>query len=60
MVTVFDRGVAFVNEFIYRKANVRETGSFISMVVESSGCKVEGWLAVRYWQYVQQNQDSLQ
>lgn len=35
---MFDNGVAFVNEFMYLRANVRETGSFISITVASSGC----------------------
>lgn len=39
MVTVFDRGVALVNEFMYLKANVSDTGSCISIIVASSGCK---------------------
>jgi hypothetical protein len=35
-VTVFDKVVAFVKELRYRKANVKDTGSFMSITVESS------------------------
>jgi hypothetical protein len=35
-VTVFDKVVAFVKELRYRKANVNDTGSFMSMTVASS------------------------
>jgi hypothetical protein len=37
MLTEGDRGVAFENEFRYRNAKVRVTGSFKSMTVCSSG-----------------------
>lgn len=39
MVTVSDRGVALVNEFMYRRAKVKDTGSFNSMMVACSGCQ---------------------
>uniref|UniRef100_A0A7C9DUG3 Uncharacterized protein n=1 Tax=Opuntia streptacantha TaxID=393608 RepID=A0A7C9DUG3_OPUST len=37
MVTVFERGVALVKEFMYLSAKVSDTGSFISITVASSG-----------------------
>ena len=41
MVTRLDNRAAFVKEFMYRNANVKDTGSFISTVVASSGLSTE-------------------
>jgi hypothetical protein len=37
-VTWSDSGLALVKEFMYLRAKVSETGSCISIMVDSSGC----------------------